>query len=467
MTETTAFLREGYKMKPNVILINIDDMGYADTSCYGSKINYTPNIDKLAQEGMKLTDFYAAAPLCTPSRAGLLTGCYPKRLDFNSFKVFDRDTKEEMRDFAVLMPGQPEGLAQGEKTLGTLFKEAGYATEIIGKWHLGDQPQHLPLNYGFDKYYGIPYSNDMGISIDKREILTRTICPLPLIRDNEVIEEQPDCEALAERMTCEAIDFIKENKENPFFLYFAHYYVHNPLHVAKPFMKKSTNGLLGGAMASVDWTVGMIEYQLKKLGISNNTIIIFTSDNGGPPKSSNFPLRGGKGSTWEGGERVNCIIKWPEVIKKGRVSSEIVSMIDFYPTFADILGIDINDGIIRDGVSVYNVLSDENQKSKRETFFYYSWNNLDAVRKGDFKLHLATKQLYNLREDVSESENIYDETAPIVKELAELAQLCRADMGDELTGIKGKNCREKSYVKDFKTLTTYDPNHPYIVAEYD
>ncbi len=453
-------------MKPNVILFNIDDMGYSDTSCYGSQINSTPAIDRLAAEGMKFTDFYAAASVCSPSRAGLLTGCYPKRLDFNRFQVYDRDTRENFRSMAVLMPGQPEGLHKDEKTLGNLFKQANYTTAIIGKWHVGDQKQHLPLNFGFDRYYGIPYSNDMGISTDNREIITRTVCPLPLMRGYDVIQEQPDCAALAERMTSEAVEFISENKDKPFFLYFPHYYVHNPLYVADEFMKDSKNGLLGGAMASVDWTIATIEHHLKKLGLSEDTIIIFTSDNGGAIKSSNFPLRGNKGSVWEGGHRVNCIIKWPKMIRKGRVCSDIVSMIDFYPTFAEMLGIELDDGVKRDGVSVFNIMTDEHGHSARNSVFYYQQNSLYAVRKGDYKLHLATEELYNLRDDISESENIYTKYPEMVAELETLAQLCREDLGDELTGTVGKNCREKSFVENFEHLTIFDPKHPYIIAEY-
>ena len=293
------------------------------------------------------------------------------------------------------------------------------------------------------------------------------MCPLPLLRDNQLVEEQPDCAALAERFTFEAINFIRNHASQPFFLYFAHYYIHNPLYVAERFQKASQNGKMGAALASVDWTVSAIEYELKRLNLSENTLIIFVSDNGGDTRSCNAPLRGYKGSTFEGGERVNCIMKWPKVIKKGRVCSDIVSMIDFFPTFAEIVGRDVNDGIIRDGVSVLNLLQDENQHSARNTFFFYAGNELQAVRMGDYKLHLKSGELYNLAEDIGEYVNIAEGHREIIAELERLAQECREDMGDSATGIIGKNCREKGFVKNFRPLTCFEPENPYMIALYD
>lgn len=455
---------------PNVILLNIDDLGYGDIGCYGSRLNFTPHIDRLAEEGILFTDFYAPASVCTPSRAGLMTGCYPKRIDFQNFGVYDSCNPGEKRDdFVVLMPGQPEGLNPKEKTIANIFKEAGYSTQMIGKWHLGDQEEYSPLRFGFDHYFGIPYSNDMGIQPINEfwKRMEYTMCPLPLLRDNQLVEEQPDCAALAERFTFEAINFIRNHASQPFFLYFAHYYIHNPLYVAERFQKASQNGKMGAALASVDWTVSAIEYELKRLNLSENTLIIFVSDNGGDTRSCNAPLRGYKGSTFEGGERVNCIMKWPKVIKKGRVCSDIVSMIDFFPTFAEVVGRDVNDGIIRDGVSVLNLLQDENQHSARNTFFFYAGNELQAVRMGDYKLHLKSGELYNLAEDIGEYVNIAEEHREIIAELERLAQECREDMGDSATGIIGKNCREKGFVKNFRPLTCFEPENPYMIALYD
>lgn len=455
---------------PNVILLNIDDLGYGDIGCYGSCLNRTPHIDKLAEEGIRFTDFYAPAPVCTPSRAGLMTGCYPKRIDFQSFGVYDSSNPREKKDdFVVLMPGQPEGLNPEEKTIANIFKEAGYSTQIIGKWHLGDQKEYSPLCFGFDHYFGIPYSNDMGMQPINEfwKRMEYTMCPLPLMRDGQLIEEQPDCAALAERFTFEAVNFIRNHADQPFFLYFAHYYVHNPLYVAERFQKVSTNGKMGAALASIDWTVSAIEYELKRLNLCENTLIIFVSDNGGDSRSSNAPLRGYKGSTFEGGERVNCIMKWPKVIKGGRVSKDIVSMIDFFPTFAEIIGQNVNDGMIRDGISFLNLLQDENQHSSRNTFFFYAANELQAVRKGDYKLHLKSGELYNLVADIGECVNIAEKHPEIVAELEKLAQECREDMGDSVMGMPGKNCRKKGFVKDFKPLTCFNSENPYMIALYD
>ncbi len=455
---------------PNVILLNIDDLGYGDIGCYGSRLNFTPHIDRLAEEGILFTDFYAPASVCTPSRAGLMTGCYPKRIDFQSFGVYDSCNPGEKRDdFVVLMPGQPEGLNPKEKTIANIFKEAGYSTQMIGKWHLGDQEEYSPLRFGFDHYFGIPYSNDMGIQPINEfwKRMEYTMCPLPLLRDNQLVEEQPDCDAMVERLTFAELLFLGSHARQQFFSYWAHYYIHNPLYVAERFQKASQNGKMGAALASVDWTVSAIEYELKRLNLSENTLIIFVSDNGGDTRSCNAPLRGYKGSTFEGGERVNCIMKWPKVIKKGRVCSDIVSMIDFFPTFAEIVGRDVNDGIIRDGVSVLNLLQDENQHSARNTFFFYAGNELQAVRMGDYKLHLKSGELYNLAEDIGEYVNIAEGHREIIAELERLAQECREDMGDSATGIIGKNCREKGFVKNFRPLTCFEPENPYMIALYD
>lgn len=457
-------------MKPNVILFNIDDMGYCDLGCYGSEVNKTPTIDRLAEEGIRCTDFYAAAPVCTPARAGLLTGCYPKRIGFGEFQFYPRENSSQAsRTTGVLFPGQPEGLHKDEKTLGNLFKESGYVTKMIGKWHLGDQPEHSPLMFGFDEYFGLPYSNDMGMMDTKNysQQVEDSMCPLPLIKNNDVIQEQPDCQALAERYTTEAINFIEKNKKDPFFLYFAHYYVHDPLYVADTFMENSSNGKLGGAMASIDWTVKSILFRLEQLDIADDTMIVFMADNGGALKSSNYPLSGYKGSTLEGGQRVNCIIYWKNMIKKGRVCSDIISMTDFYATFAEMLGLNIEDEVIRDSISIYNLIENESEHSKRNIFYYYNQNELQAVRKDRYKLNIISKQLYDLHEDIGESQNIYEQNSEIVHELELLIHTMRKDIGDSFTNTEGTNCREKSYVKLFKPLTVFNPEHPYIVSMYD
>ena len=457
-------------MKPNIILINVDDLGYADIGCYGSKINKSPTIDAMARDGLLFTDFYSSSPVCTPSRAGLLTGCHPKRLDFQEFNVYDYHQKDKPKDkFVVLMPGQPEGLNPNEKTIANLLKEAGYNTKAIGKWHIGDQEIFSPLNFGFDSYFGLPYSNDMGLQTPRGifKEMDYVICPLPLMKDKVVIEEQPDQAALIERYTYEAVDFIRENQNSPFFIYLAHTYVHHPLFVTDRFMKTANNNLMGAAIAAIDWSTNVIMYTLKRYGLENNTLIIFTSDNGGDLRSCNAPLRGYKGSTWEGGQRVNCIMKWPDVIKPSGVCHSITSNLDFYPTFADIIGISINDGVIRDGHSMLDLMKNPEAETKYEAFYYYARNELQAVRKGNYKLHLKTNELYDLSSDISESRNIYKDHPEIVSELEKLADKCREDIGDSLTGIRGKNCRQKGFEKIFKPLTSYDQENPYMIALYD
>lgn len=461
----------------NIILINIDDMGYGDLSCYGSTINHTPTIDKLAEEGMLFTDFYAAAPVCTPSRAGMLTGCYPQRIDFLNFGVYDHKTKERNGDFGVLMPGQPEGLNPNEKTLASLLKEKNYSTKLVGKWHVGDQEDFSPLNFGFDSFLGLPYSNDLGLQTPKTVGLKRmsyTLCPLPLIKDDRIIAEQPDQKGITELYTYEAIDFIKENKSNPFFLYLSHMYVHNPLFVSKRFMDTSSNGEYGAALAEIDWSLSAIQYELKQLNLEDNTLIILTSDNGGAgatKRASNLPLRGHKGLKWEGGSRVSCIMKWPEKIKAGSICNKVVSMLDFYPTFAEIAGIKINDNVIRDGHSFLELLDDPiNNPSKYDYFcFYTSGSKLCAIRSGDYKLHLDSGELYDLKNDIAESEDISNnpENSKIIDKILAYAEEVREDLGDSLTGAIGKNCRPKGFVENFKPMTYYDKNKPYIIALYD
>ena len=265
---------------PNIVLIYVDDLGYGDLGCYGSGKNDTPHIDALAAGGMRFSDYYSASPVCTPSRAALLTGCYPGRVGFDAF---GKD-----RGQWVLFPGMAEGLHPDERLLPELLKEKGYATCHIGKWHLGDQPAHLPTRHGFDSYFGIPYSNDMGIM--QRRV---DYPPMPLMRGESVIQEQPTQAPLIERYTEEALSFIRANREKPFFLYLAHLHVHLPHYVMEPFVSKSRNGRYGAAVAAVDWSTGVITAELKRLGLTEKTLVIFTSDNGSRARGeggSNSPL---------------------------------------------------------------------------------------------------------------------------------------------------------------------------------
>jgi arylsulfatase A len=458
--------------KPNIILINCDDLGYGDLGCYGSKKNDTPYLDNLAKEGMKFNDFYMASPVCSPSRGGMLTGCYPPRISFGTFN-----------GEWVLFPGHDVGLNPNETTIAKILKNAGYATMCIGKWHCGDQPEFLPTRHGFDDYYGLPYSNDMAPMKSRP-----SSPPLPLIRGEEVIQEQPDQRSLTERYVEKAIEFIKKYKNNPFFLYFAHMHVHLPLYAADVFVKASRNGDYGACVAAIDWATGAVIHALKKYDLYENTIIIFTSDNGSRNDfgDSNGPLRGTKATTWEGGQRVPLIVHWKGHINPG-VSDEIVSSIDLYPSLAKIAGGKIPNDRIIDGMDVSDLLLGKTNKSPRNTFFYYMCNNLEAVRVGDWKLHISrrpgagkpgvvsnslfnneeVKELYNLREDIGESNNLYNGHPDIVAKLMEKIDYCREDIGDTFTNTKPKNVREIGRVKNARPLTSYDENHPYIIAMYD
>ena len=317
--------------QPNIILINCDDLGYGDLGSYGSITNATPVLDKLAEEGVRFTDFYMASPVCSPSRGAMMTGCYPPRIGFGSFE-----------GWSVLFPGQGVGLNPEEITIARLLKDAGYATKLVGKWHCGDQDEFLPTRHGFDSYYGLPYSNDMG-----RQFEDDKYPPLPLLRDEEVIQQQPDQTALTERYVEESVRFIRANTHRPFFLYLAHMYVHLPIYVPDPYLKESQNGPYGAAVALIDWAAGVLLNEIKELGLAENTLVIFTSDNGSRCRGgggSNGELRGVKGTTWEGGQRVPCVMHWPGTIPPGQVCRELASAMDFYPTLAYLGGADIPQG---------------------------------------------------------------------------------------------------------------------------
>ncbi|MCL5271319.1 MAG: sulfatase-like hydrolase/transferase [bacterium] len=452
--------------KPNVILINCDDLGYGDLACYGSPVNKTPVLDRLAAEGIRFTDFYMASPVCSPSRGAMLTGCYPPRIGFGSF-----DGRW------VLFPGQPVGLNPVETTIAALLHRAGYATQIVGKWHCGDQPEFLPTRHGFDAYYGLPYSNDMGRqNTGGRQSAGDTYPPLPLLRGEEVIQEQPDQASLTERYVEECVRFIRVNAARPFFLYLAHMYVHLPIYAPQRFLRESVNGPYGAAVACVDWAAGVILHELRRLGLEENTLVIFTSDNGSRDRGeggSNAPLRGTKGTTWEGGQRVPCIMRWPGRIPAGGICRELVASMDFHPTLAALAGAAIPADRMIDGLDLTPLLFAGGQvSSPRHTFFYYRLNTLEAARHGRWKLHVrkadqAIAELYDLEADPGESVNLYDRQPEVVRELTALMDACRSDLGDEAAGVAGRNVRPIGRVDHPDTLTHYDPNHPYIEAMYD
>jgi len=448
----------GNNTKPNIILINCDDLGYGDLGCYGSTVNKTPVLDKMASDGLKLTSFYMASPLCSPSRGAMMTGCYPPRIGFGSFE-----------GQGVLFPGQGVGLNPNEKTIASVLKEAGYATMLVGKWHCGDQKEFLPRQHGFDHYYGLPYSNDMGRQSGNRSDYP----PLPLLLDDEVIQEQPDQASLTERYVEQGVRFIRNNKDKPFFLYLAHMHVHLPLYAPEKFMKQSQNGAYGAAVETIDWSTGVILDELKRQGVDHNTLVVFTSDNGsrGDNGGSNAPLRGTKRTTWEGGQRVPCIMYWPGKITAGTESNEIVSSLDFYKTFAHLANAKVPDDRVIDGLDLTDMVF-SGEPSPRDTFYYYFMNNLEAVRVGDWKLHLRkenseVQELYNLAKDNAENINLYVHYPEIVEELAKKAVRCRDDIGDEVLGIVGKNIRPKAVVENPSPLTHFSPDHPYMFALYD
>ena len=459
--------------KPNVIIIFADDLGYGDLGCYGSKINQTPTLDKMADEGKKFSNFYVSSPVCSPSRASLMTGCYPQRISFGTFD-----------GLRVLFPGQGIGLSNEEKTVAKTFKESGYSTKIIGKWHCGDQEEFLPTNHGFDSYFGIPYSNDMGRQVKIKDYIPNDSSlhkitewdrpPLPLVRDKEVIQEQPDQRSIAERYTEDAVKFMRENRETPFFLYLAHMQVHLPLYAAEKFVKESKNGDYGACVASIDWSTKVIFDELKELGIDENTIVIFTSDNGSRLQNqggSNGNLRGGKGQTWDGGQRVPCIIRWPGKINEGQQTDALSTTMDFLPSITKLIGGNLPLKKI-DGIEMSDLFFSNENSSKRDSFLYYNEDELEAIRYKNWKLHFKKEdklinELYDLDNDISEKVNLYSSHKEIVNKLSILADEFRKSLGDKYLDIKGEEVRPANRVDNPKPLTEYDENHPYMYAEYD
>jgi arylsulfatase A-like enzyme len=449
--------------RPNVILINCDDLGYGDVGCYGSTKHTTPHLDRMAAEGMRLTDFYMASPVCSPSRGAMMTGCYPPRIGLGT----------NQDGAAVLFPGDAAGLHPDEITVARILKEAGYATQLVGKWHLGDQPEFLPTRHGFDHYYGLPYSNDMGRQAGREDRWP----PLPLLRDEEVIQAQPDQTALTERYVEECVRFVRGHAEQPFFLYFAHMHVHLPLYAAPRFMDQSRNGPYGACVEAIDWSVGVLMQELEDLGLTDNTIVLFTSDNGSRTREggSNDPLRGTKGSTWEGGMRLPLIARWPGQIPAASTCGELATSMDLLPTLARLAGTQAPQDRTIDGRDIGALLrAADGAATPHEAFYYYWKNELQAVRSGDWKLFVArgrdgeeVQELYNLADDVGETTNLYDQHPDVVQALTAHAAAARADLGCERLRIEGSGRRPVGHVAEPVTLTTYDPEHPYIIAMYD
>jgi arylsulfatase A-like enzyme len=458
-------LAAGPPKKPNLILILADDLGYADLGCFGSKKNRTPNLDRMARQGIRLTSFYAIANVCTPTRASILTGCYPQRVGLH----------QNEKGQGVLFPANTRGLSAAEITLAAILRALGYATFCIGKWHLGDQLPFLPTRHGFDHYFGIPYSNDMGRTARPKG-KEKVYPPLPLLRDEKVIETEPDQSLLTARYTEEAIRFITQNKDRPFFLYLAHTMPHDPLFASAKFRGKSANGKLGDAVEELDWSVGRILETLKTLGLDDNTLVCFTSDNGGPPRpaTSNAPLRGSKATTWEGGHRVPFIARWPGHVPAGKESGEIAVSFDLLPTFAKLAGGKAPAGRIIDGKDIWPLLASRpGARSPHEAIFFYAGARLEGVRSGKWKLYLPGRnlgpkkkgkkgptplQLYDLEKDLGEKTDVAAQHPEVVKRLQALAERCREDLGDGKR--PGKNTRPPGHVDNAKPLTRTDARLP-------
>ena len=469
--------------KPNVVIIFADDQGYADLGCYGAKGFETPNLDNMAEEGMRFTNFYVASSVCSPSRAALLTGSYPVRVGVPS----------------VLYPLSPTGLDPSEITIAEILKEQGYATACVGKWHLGDHPTMMPTNQGFDEYFGIPYSNDMWPwrnDFRKESPRTELYPDLPLFLNNEIIEKNPNQNHITKRYTEYAIQFIEKNKDNPFFLYLPHTMPHIPLGVSERFAGKTEYGRYGDVIEEIDWSVGEILKTLEKNNIDNNTLVIYTSDNGpwlpyGNHAGKAFPLREGKSTTFEGGMRVPCIMRWPNKIPAGSDNSAMATTMDLLPTIARLAGSHAPEDRVIDGKDIWPLMnSGAKRETDQRTIFFHQQTALQAVRSGPWKLHFPHQyrqqadtpgvdgkaagqidaaiglSLYNLEEDISEQNNLAEKYPKIVQSLTDLADAHINDLAknsrapleiDDLSWRRYKErLEEGKYITDWWLIGPFD-----------
>jgi arylsulfatase A-like enzyme len=459
---------------PNIIIILMDDMGYGDIGRNGANQYETPNLNRLANQGMQFTWYYCPQAVSSASRAGLMTGCYPNRIGFSG----------------ALMPWSEVGISAEETTIAEMLKTKGYYSGAIGKWHLGHHKKFLPLQHGFDYYYGIPYSNDMwpvdfdGVPFEKKDPTNNKMRypVLPLIEGNEKITEIKtfsDQDKITTDYTERAVKFIEDHKNMKFFLYIPHSMVHVPLGVSDKFRGKSKQGMYGDVMMEVDWSVGEIMKALENNGLEKNTLVIFTSDNGpwlnfGNHAGTTGGLRDGKGTSWEGGQRVPCIMKWPGVIPAGEICSKIASSIDLLPTLAAITGAKLPGNKI-DGVNIFSLMTGDSDAMPRHDFlYYYRQNSLEAVQRDYWKLVLphenyqsyrgqkpgndrwpgpygtekiTSYELYDLRRDPGEWYNVAEYYPDKVKELQSLAEEARIDLGDEITNSPGTNRRKIGSLK--------------------
>jgi arylsulfatase A len=451
---------------PNIVLILTDDQGYADVGVFGAKGFSTPNLDRLAREGRKFTNFHVAQPVCSASRTAILTGCYSNRIGIHG----------------ALGPDARHGIADSEMTLAQLLKQNGYATGMAGKWHLGHLPPFLPIHHGFDEYLGLPYSNDMWPL--HPEAKPGTYPPLPLIEGDRVVKSglgHEDQEQLTTMYTERAVRFIERNRDRPYFFYLAHSMPHVPLHVSSKFKGKTERGLYGDAIEEIDWSVGQVMEALERNGLTRNTLVIFTSDNGpwlsyGDRAGSAGPLREGKGTCWEGGTRVPCIMQWPGRIPANTTSDQMVMTIDLVPTVAKLVGARLPDHKI-DGLDVWPLLlGKRGAKNPHDSYaFYYAQGELQSVVSGDgrWKLQLPhtyvtlngragghggipakyeqrrieKPELYDLRIEIGEATDVASQHPDVVKRLLDSAERDREELGDSLTHRAGSGVRQPGRVE--------------------
>jgi arylsulfatase A-like enzyme len=438
---------------PNIVIVYADDLGYGDLACYGSKQNLTPRLDRLAGEGMRFTNCCVAQAVCSASRAALLTGCYPNRIGI----------------LAALNPKSRHGIADSEMTLAELVKQRGYATAIYGKWHLGHHDRFLPTRHGFDDYYGLPYSNDMWPRHPEAKA-AKDFPPLPLVEGTKTIALDPDQRQFTTAYTDRAVRFIAANKDRPFFLYVPHTMPHVPLAVSEKSAGKSGRGLYADVIAEIDDSVGRIVDALGEHGLTDRTLVMFASDNGpwlsyGNHAGSAGPFREGKGTAWEGGVRVPCIMRWPGKIPAGAVCNELAATIDVLPTVAKLVGASLPAHPI-DGRDIWPLISGQpGAKTPHEAYYYYWGEHLQAIRSGPWKLVFAheyrsltgtpgkdgkpagytnvkTEQaLYDLVSDPSEKKNVASQRPEVVARLEKLADIARADLGDSSRKQRGTGFR--------------------------
>ena len=454
---------------PNIVIIFTDDQGYQDLGCFGSPDIKTPNIDRMADEGIRFTSFYVAQAVCSSSRVALMTGCYSNRVGI----------------LGALGPNANHGINSEELTLAEVVKKRGYATAAYGKWHLGHHPEFLPKRHGFDDYFGLPYSNDMW---PYHPTAGDRFPPLPLVDGEETVKivTAKDQTQLTTWYTERAVSFIEKNRDRPFFLYLAHSMPHVPLFVSEKYKGKSARGLYGDVISEIDWSAGQVLDTLKRLELEDNTLVIFTSDNGpwlsyGDHSGSALPLREGKGTSFEGGVREPCVMRFPGRIPAKTVCHEMAATIDLLPTIAGLIGVDLPDDRIIDGKDIWPLMTAQpGAKTPHKAYYYYYYGTeLHAVRSGKWKLHFPHRyrsldgqpggtggtpapyvikktelELYDLEADVGESNNVVEKHPEIVKRLTAFAEEAREDLGDKLTKRKGKNVRSAGQLESVEERKT-------------